>query len=191
VIGPSLKRLRDIKAISQGELAAILGVSRQAVCMWEGNKRGVKVTLLDKIARAFGMSIGELVELERKGLVENKGGKMATKKNRRRVVKAKNARSRKTTRTTATRGKFKRTNFQLTAPGASKVVVTGDFSAWDQNKVRMKKDKKGVWKAGVNLRPGRYEYKFLVDGQWWTDPTNANATSNSYGSINSVKEVTS
>jgi 1,4-alpha-glucan branching enzyme len=53
----------------------------------------------------------------------------------------------------------------------------------------MKKDKKGIWKATVSLKPGRYEYRFLVDGNWENDPSCAGCVSNEFGSKNCVRIV--
>ncbi|MBN2482848.1 MAG: glycogen-binding domain-containing protein [Candidatus Omnitrophica bacterium] len=83
----------------------------------------------------------------------------------------------------------KKVDFQLTAPDAKKVALTGDFNSWNTNGTKMKKDRNGVWSIGMTLNPGRYEYKFIVDGQWWTDPINSNTSKNSFGTINSVLEV--
>ncbi len=79
--------------------------------------------------------------------------------------------------------------FQLNAPNANEVLLIGDFNSWEEAGLAMKKNKNGVWNAELNLMPGRYEYKFIVDGQWWTDPLNTNTVPNSFGSLNSVKEV--
>lgn len=85
--------------------------------------------------------------------------------------------------------KSKKISFQLNAPNVASVVLTGDFNAWSQDGVKMKKDKSGVWKIELELNPGRYEYKFIVDGKWWTDPANKKTAVNSFGDINSVLEV--
>ena len=83
----------------------------------------------------------------------------------------------------------KKINFELNAPKVANVVLTGDFNAWCQDGVKMKKDKNGVWKIELELNPGRYEYKFIVDGKWWTDPANKKTAINSFGDTNSVIEV--
>lgn len=83
----------------------------------------------------------------------------------------------------------KKVAFQLQASEAQSVALTGDFNSWGDEGLKMKKGRDGVWKIGMNLVPGRYEYKFIVDGQWWTDPANPNAATNSFGTVNSVIEV--
>ena len=80
----------------------------------------------------------------------------------------------------------KPTEFKLYAPGAKKVVVAGSFNKWDTKKLLAKKDSKGSWAAKVALKPGRHEYKFIVDGKWITDPANELWEANGYGNSNSV-----
>jgi 1,4-alpha-glucan branching enzyme len=85
--------------------------------------------------------------------------------------------------------KAKSTQFQIFAPQAKKVSVAGSFNNWDPKKVSAKKDTKGNWGVKVTLKPGRYEYKFFVDGSWVNDPKSASAVYNSFGTQNSVVEV--
>jgi hypothetical protein len=39
------------------------------------------------------------------------------------------------------------------------------------------------------LKPGKYEYKYVVDGQWQKDPFNNLFTKNTYGTENSIIEI--
>lgn len=78
------------------------------------------------------------------------------------------------------------TEFTLFAPEAGEVLLVGDFTEWSAGDCRMRKFKDGIWKKKVNLKPGRYEYRFVVDGQWQSDPGNNNSNPNPYGSENSV-----
>ena len=82
-----------------------------------------------------------------------------------------------------------RATFTLMAPKANKVYVTGSFNSWDKAGTPLKKDKSGVWTTDLSLKPGKYEYKYIVDGQWWTDPANRSTVRNSLGSENSVIEI--
>ncbi len=81
------------------------------------------------------------------------------------------------------------TKFQLHAPEAKEVFLVGEFNNWDPTAYRMRRFKDGIFKKSVQLKPGRYEYLFLVDGQWWTDPANELRTPNPFGTENSVIEV--
>ncbi len=85
--------------------------------------------------------------------------------------------------------KGKTVKFQLQAPEASAVMLAGDFNNWDYTSTKLQKGKDKVWKTNLTLKPGRYEYKFVVDGNWMSDPANPNNNWNPYGTENSVLEV--
>ena len=87
------------------------------------------------------------------------------------------------------REKLLKATFELLAPDAKKVALTGDFNSWDANGIKMRKYKSGKWKANVDCTPGRYEYKYIVDNEWWTDPNNTKSAVNSFGAVNSVIEL--
>jgi 1,4-alpha-glucan branching enzyme len=86
-------------------------------------------------------------------------------------------------------GKAKKVNFSFLSPQAEKVSVAGDFNDWNLEKHLLKKDKKGAWKISLNLLPGTYQYRFLVDGQWQTDPSCSDCVENAFGTLNCVKKV--
>jgi len=79
--------------------------------------------------------------------------------------------------------------FNFFAPEANAAHVAGEFNGWDANSLPMKKQKDGTWKAEVKLSPGRYEYKFIVDGIWFEDLPGVERTSNQYGTQNFVMQV--
>lgn len=81
--------------------------------------------------------------------------------------------------------------FKLLAPDAKEVFLCGDFNNWESNAedYRMSKDEDNIWRKKLKLQAGRYEYQFVVDGQWWTDPENPNRQSNPYCTENSVITV--
>ena len=62
------------------------------------------------------------------------------------------------------------------------------FYNWDTKRTPMRKEA-NCWKASVTLPPGRYEYRFVVDGQWISDPKAKESVNNSYGDTNSVVQV--
>ncbi|MGH9460685.1 MAG: glycogen-binding domain-containing protein [Vicinamibacteria bacterium] len=95
------------------------------------------------------------------------------------------AESRKTRRSPS--GK-RRHQFHYDGADASNVRVTGSFCDWTEG-YRLKKDRKGVWKASVALSPGRYEYRFVVDGEWRDDPKARERVPNTYGGENAIVEV--
>ena len=90
---------------------------------------------------------------------------------------------------TKTKTLLKRVQFEFPAPEANEVYVAGDFNNWDAVAHPMKKDKKGLWKTTVSLKPGRYEYRFLKDGNWENDPACSCCVPNEFGSQNCVRIV--
>lgn len=83
----------------------------------------------------------------------------------------------------------KPTEFKLYAPQAKKVMLSGSFNKWDTKSLSAKKDSKGNWSVKVSLKPGRHEYKFLVDGSWINDPRCNSCVPNSFGTHNCVVDV--
>ena len=81
-------------------------------------------------------------------------------------------------------------NFTLYDPEARTVYVVGDFNGWNAYSHPLKKDSKGKWKLTLSLTPGRYEYLFLVDDQWKSDPRCTNLTPNIFGGENCVLKIT-
>ena len=85
--------------------------------------------------------------------------------------------------------KRQRVILTLNAPKAEEVILMGDFNNWNAQTHVMKRIEDGGWEKIVMLPPGRYEYKFLVDGQWWTDPKNKQNCYNCFGTQNSVMVI--
>lgn len=83
----------------------------------------------------------------------------------------------------------KAVEFKFRAPEAKRVSLAGSFNKWDTNSFIAKKDTKGVWTVKAALNPGKYEYKFVVDGSWMTDPNCREKVANTLGSANSVVVV--
>jgi 1,4-alpha-glucan branching enzyme len=82
---------------------------------------------------------------------------------------------------------MKRCLFSLVAPGAKDVRLAGDFTDWDKKALAMDrmKPRSRTFAVILDLPPGRYEYKFIVDGEWRTDP-DAGSAPNEFGGENSV-----
>jgi 1,4-alpha-glucan branching enzyme len=85
--------------------------------------------------------------------------------------------------------RVKTVEFKLHAPTAKKVALAGSFNNWDSRKHIAKKDPRGIWSTKLSLKPGRHEYKFVVDGNWIIDPKCTTTVWNSIGSENCVLEV--
>jgi chromosome partitioning protein len=76
---------------------------------------------------------------------------------------------------------------------ASDVRIAGDFNGWVPDKgVRSLIEADGgerVWTKILQLAPGRYEYRYVVDGEWREDPDNPEVETTSVGGRNSVLVV--
>ena len=86
--------------------------------------------------------------------------------------------------------KRRKVTFSLDLSGAKEVILMGDFNNWNPKKHPMKTDENGLWNKNVVIPPGRYEYKFLIDGQWKEDPQNDQTGLNCFGTYNSVFNLT-
>ena len=53
---------------------------------------------------------------------------------------------------------------------AEVVFLAGSFNDWDPTGTPMLREDDGRWTASLKLAPGRYEYKFVVDGDWCCEP---------------------
>jgi hypothetical protein len=62
--------------------------------------------------------------------------------------------------------------FRLEAPGAKSVLLGGSFNGFDAGDTPLTRRPGGPWEATLTLAPGRYLYKFKVDGKWILDPAN-------------------
>ncbi|MBN1164047.1 MAG: AAA family ATPase [Candidatus Krumholzibacteriota bacterium] len=77
--------------------------------------------------------------------------------------------------------------FSLDAPNAENVYLTGEFTNWSREGIRMIRDEKdGLWKITLHLDPGEYEYRFIVNGVWINDPNNMDSVLNEFGQENSL-----
>ena len=84
---------------------------------------------------------------------------------------------------------LKKVQFEFSAPEAHEVFLAGEFNGWNTRATTMRKDENGMWKTTIPLAPGRYEYRFLSDGNWENDRSCSGCVSNSFGSLNCVKMV--
>jgi len=81
------------------------------------------------------------------------------------------------------------TAFTLNAPQAQSVYIAGDFNNWYVDESCRMRQENGQWAADLNLKPGVYQYRFIIDGRWQEDPGNPRTMENAFGDANSVVEV--
>lgn len=87
------------------------------------------------------------------------------------------------------------TEFECHASEAENVFLAGSFNEWNPEVTPMDKTDSGKWTAKLKLAPGRYEFKFVVDGRWCCE-ANCDADGecpqcvpNDFGTMNRVCEV--
>jgi chromosome partitioning protein len=76
---------------------------------------------------------------------------------------------------------------------ASDVRIAGDFNGWVPDKgVRSLIEAEGetrIWTKILHLAPGRYQYRYVVDGEWREDPDNPEGVASQVGGRNSILVV--
>lgn len=81
--------------------------------------------------------------------------------------------------------------FALKAPGAHQVALVGDFNSWGVHETRLQDPEEGeVWHIVLPLKPGVYQYMFVVDGKtWMPDPLGNETVDDGFGHRNSLMKV--
>jgi glycosidase len=75
-------------------------------------------------------------------------------------------------------------------PGDNQINLFGQFNSWNRQNLPMKdSNEDGVLEIKIPLDPGRYEYKFYVDGKELIDPQNPVKVPNGFGDFNSVRVI--
>ena len=75
--------------------------------------------------------------------------------------------------------------FTFYAPESKVIKVGGNFNKWKTAK--LKSAKTGIWSTSLKLKPGRYEYRFVVDGCWENDnQRQTELVDNGHGQSNNV-----
>ena len=75
--------------------------------------------------------------------------------------------------------------FTLNAPEALRVQLAGDFNSWIPDGSEMEFSN-GIWQKMLALAPGRYRYRYVVDGRWQPDPLNTCVEPSPFGDNDSV-----
>ena len=77
-------------------------------------------------------------------------------------------------------------HFELQDPAARKVSIAGTFNDWRPEVSDMICMGSGKWVKDMELAPGTYEYRFVIDSRWKTDPRCAHTVPNAFGETNSL-----
>ena len=79
--------------------------------------------------------------------------------------------------------------FTIAAAPDVPVFLAGTFNNWDAESIRLD-GVDGVYSTTLELAPGSYEYKFIVNGFWTMDPDPSREwVPNGLGTLNSVVVV--
>ncbi|HVR84745.1 MAG TPA: glycogen-binding domain-containing protein [Planctomycetota bacterium] len=83
----------------------------------------------------------------------------------------------------------RRVPFTAQVEGAKEVILTGEFTNWAKDKIRLESTGKGKWNALLELPAGEYRYRLLVDGQWRDHSEAAKRVPNPFGSQDCILVV--
>jgi len=67
--------------------------------------------------------------------------------------------------------------------------IAGDFNNWIPDHNITTQQVNGLIHKILNVAPGTYQYRLIVDGKWIKDPHNSQQVLNSYGELNSLLKV--
>lgn len=70
-------------------------------------------------------------------------------------------------------------------PDAKMVTIAGNFNNWQSFYTLVNRENE-EWVVRLDLAPGKYTYKFVVDGNWELDPNNTQKEDDGNGNTNSV-----
>lgn len=82
--------------------------------------------------------------------------------------------------------------FQPEMEGVKTVHLAGTFNGWSKTQTPMSdEDGDGIWEVTIELRPGEYQYKFVINGGevWKADPNSEDYAPDGFGGQNSVIRV--
>ena len=102
--------------------------------------------------------------------------------------------------TNEVKGGKRKVKFIFDSPSSKTVYLAGQFNNWTYDKAKVSKNETvnvvielarnkqtGFWEKYVYLPPGKYQYKYVLDGQTWKyDQNTLEKTDDGYGGFNSI-----
>jgi 1,4-alpha-glucan branching enzyme len=80
--------------------------------------------------------------------------------------------------------------FAVDASENANVKIAGEFNGWSPEPlVCSKSNGKRRWCKSFSLKPGVYEYKYVINGKWLPDAQNKRTVDDKRGGRNSVIQV--
>jgi 1,4-alpha-glucan branching enzyme len=62
-----------------------------------------------------------------------------------------------------------RVEFRFYRPRAERVFVAGTFNGWRTDASPMRQEPDGWWRATLAFAPGVHQFRYVADGEWYTD----------------------
>ncbi len=59
--------------------------------------------------------------------------------------------------------------FRFFRPRVASVVLAGSFNGWSIDATPMDSQGEGWWQLTLQLAPGEHQFRYLADGEWFTD----------------------
>ncbi len=76
--------------------------------------------------------------------------------------------------------------FVMYEPSAKTVEIAGSFNNWERLQMFRNPTEPGMWGVRYTLKPGRHQYKYVVDNRWMPDPENYSPADDGNGNVNST-----
>ena len=80
-------------------------------------------------------------------------------------------------------------SFDWVFPTAKQVFIVGSFNSWQPSATPLRNCGGDRWRLDIALEPGRYEYRFVVDGKMVDEPDLPECAAKTSGGHNSVLVV--
>lgn len=71
---------------------------------------------------------------------------------------------------------------------ARTVALAGDFNNWSKDAAHLAREN-GLWKVTLSLKPGRYQYAFVVDGKKFVPDAKKPVVDDGFGNKNSIMDL--
>lgn len=81
------------------------------------------------------------------------------------------------------------THLEYHAPEAQSVFVAGTFNDWQPDATPLQQQQTGIWTIELELAPGIYKYRFVVDCSWRSDPSASETEANPFGDQDAVLRI--
>jgi hypothetical protein len=63
----------------------------------------------------------------------------------------------------------KTVEFRFYRPSARQVLLAGEFTGWMEKPIAMLRAGDGWWTTTLTMTPGDYRFRYIADGNWYTD----------------------